>query len=257
VAGCWSDGRVLTVAAYAEQVAAGDTGRWQAATRHATAWISALAPDIDLNRQLPLAQVEFQTLTLLIYALAAARGADPACVSAGEVLDWVAEHQMPMPPEADGPLKVESVRAAFSLWRLEVDAAVDRCCRDLAALLGEAGHEVPEPGSRRLDRYAPDPVISVWLTLVDTDAEAVPVGSLLDLFRPPLLVLGLTGLVDLVGLNRASPHLRVPGYRLALCGHQSRTARGRPSAHRARSAEPDRGAPMAPALAVGAGRGCR
>jgi hypothetical protein len=81
-----------------------------------------------------------------------------------------------------------------------VDAAVDRCCRDLAALLAAAGHEVPEPGSRRLDRYSPDPVISVWLTLVDTDAQAPQqVEGLLDLFRPPLLVLGLTGLVDLVG----------------------------------------------------------
>jgi hypothetical protein len=120
-------------------------------------------------------------------------------VAAGEVLDWVAEHQMPMPPEPDGSLNVEDVAAVLGLWRLEVDAAVDRCCRDLAALLAAAGHEVPEPGSRRLDRYSPDPVISVWLTLVDTDARALPVGSLLDLFRPPLLVLGLTGLVDLVG----------------------------------------------------------
>lgn len=198
MAGCWSDGRVLTVAAYAEQVAAGDTGRWQTATRHAAAWISPLAPVIDLNRQLPLTQLEFQTLALLIYALAAARGADPARVSAGEVLDWVAEHQLPMPPEADGPLEVESVAAVYGLWRLKVDAAVDRCCRDLAALLAAAGHEVPEPGWRRLDRYSPDPVISVWLTLVDTDAQALPAASLLDLFRPPLLVLGLTGLVDLV-----------------------------------------------------------
>jgi hypothetical protein len=191
---------VLTVTAYAEQVAAGDTGRWQAATRHAAAWISPQAPVIDLSRQIPLAQLELQTLALLVYALAAGRAGDPAYVAAGEVLDWVAEHQIPMPPEPDGSLNVEDVAAVLGLWRLEVDAAVDRCCRDLAALLAAAGHEVPEPGSRRLDRYSPDPVISVWLTLVDTDAQAPQqVEGLLDLFRPPLLVLGLTGLVDLVG----------------------------------------------------------
>jgi hypothetical protein len=137
---------VLTVVAYAEQVAAGDTGRWQAATRHAAAWISPQAPVIDLSRQIPLAQLEFQTLALLVYAVAAGRGGDPACVAAGEVLDWVAEHQMPMPPEPDDSVNVEDVVAVLGLWRLEVDAAVDRCCRDLAALLAAAGHEVPEPG---------------------------------------------------------------------------------------------------------------
>jgi hypothetical protein len=52
---------------------------------------------------------------------------------------------------------------------------VDRFCRDLAGLLVSAGHEVPEYGSRRLDRHSPDTAISLWLTLVDTDAEATSV----------------------------------------------------------------------------------
>ena len=189
---------MLTVTAYAEQIAAGDTGRWQAATRHAAAWISPHQPTIDLTRQLPLTQLRLQTLAVLTYALAGSRGDDPASIHAGEVLGWVAGHLMPEPPQP-GPLTGEELREALNLWRHELDAAVDRCCRDLAALLAAAGHEVPEPGTRRLDRYSPDPVISVWLTLVDTDTQAIPAGSLLDMFQPPLLMLGLTGLADLAG----------------------------------------------------------
>jgi hypothetical protein len=189
---------MLTVTAYAEQVAARDTGRWQSATRHAAAWISPHTPVIDLSRQIPLAQLQLQTLALLIYALAAGHGRDPAHVPACEVLDWVAAHQIPAPPAPDTSVSGQGIAAAVGLWRHQMDAALDHCYRDLTALLSAAGHEVPEPGTRRLDRYSPDPVISVWLTLVDTDAQTAPQAvGLLDLFRPPLLVLGLTGLADL------------------------------------------------------------
>jgi hypothetical protein len=193
----WSDGRMLTVAAFAEQVAAGDTGRWQTATRRAAAWISPLAPVIDLGREIPLAQLRLQTLALLVYALAGRYDGDPASVPAGDVLDWLTEHQMPMPPEPPDPNGAD-IPTMMRRWRDDMDTAVDRCRRDLAALLAAMGHEVPEPGRRGLDRYSPDPVINVWLTLVDTDAQPPQqIASLLDAFRPPLLVLGLSALMDL------------------------------------------------------------
>jgi hypothetical protein len=190
---------VLTAAAYAKQVAAGDTGRWRAATRRSAAWLSPHSQVVDLGRQIPLAQLALQSLALLIYALASGRGGDSDGVSAGDVLGWLADHRIPLPPEPGAAVSREEFGAALSGWRHEVEAAADRCCRDLSALLVAAGHDVPEPGFRRLDRYSPDPVINVWLGLVDTDAQAPQVDGLLDLFRPPLLVLGLTSLVDLVG----------------------------------------------------------
>jgi hypothetical protein len=199
VTGYWSDGRVLTTTAYAEQLAAGDTGSWQSATRCAAAWIAPQAPTIDLSRRFPLTQLQLQTLALLIYGLARGRGDDPARFTAREVIDWLAQHRLPAPPEPAGPVTGDEVREALSLWRHEFDAALDRCCRDLTVLLAAAGHDVPEPGTRGLDRYSPDPVITVWLTLVDTEAGTIPSASYLDLFRPPLLAVGLTGLLPLAG----------------------------------------------------------
>jgi hypothetical protein len=76
-----------------------------------------------------------------------------------------------MPPEPGGPGNfgdIGTLHARARLWRLDLDDAVERQQRDLAGLLHAAGHPVPLPGLRSLERYLTDPVIATWLALVDT-----------------------------------------------------------------------------------------
>jgi len=181
------------MAAYAQQLADNDTGWWRKAVRHAAQWISPHHTVINLDRQIPMPQLMLQATALLVYALARSRDADPCSITAGEVLDWVNARQLPAPPEPAGTAGIDFA-AQVRLWRHEVDHAAGRQQDDLAALLRVAGHTVPEPGHRGLDRFSPDPVIATWLGLVDNDAAS---DSMMDQFPAPLLSIGLSTVDDL------------------------------------------------------------
>jgi hypothetical protein len=146
------------MAAYADQIAAGGNACWRDAVRHAAGWVSAQHPTVDLGRQVPLPQLQVQAIALLVYGMAGSRDVDPATVCAMQILDWVADRQLPLPLEPSGPLGTDDQQDfadRLRLWRHQVDAAAERQCHDLAALLHEAGHRVPAPGHRSLDRFHP------------------------------------------------------------------------------------------------------
>lgn len=186
---------MLTVERYAEQLAAGESGRWSSATRRAAAWISPQHPTIDLGRQLPLAQLRVQALALLIYGLAA--GHELGEVTAGQVLEWIFDRQVPPPPDPAASSGT-AFNAALRRWRIKLDVVAQRQCSDLGELLHSGGHVVPQPGRRSLKRHSGDPVIAVWLTLVDVDdPSATRNDGLLDRYHLPLLSLGLSAIADL------------------------------------------------------------
>ncbi|MFD0519017.1 hypothetical protein [Paractinoplanes durhamensis] len=163
---------MLRMTAYADQIAAGDTGAWQAAVSRAAAWISPHRPDVDLTRQLPLAQGLLKATALLVYGLAAGSGIDPRAVSAPQVLGWITERQLPTPPlEPPRSREDQEWIEAFRHWRRDLDAMVARQLSDLAALLRTAGHQIPAPGFHSLTRTSPDPVAATWLALADTDSR--------------------------------------------------------------------------------------
>lgn len=145
---------MLTTTAYAEQVTAGDTGWWRRAVRHAAGWTHAQHPVIDLDRLVPLPQLMVQATALVVYGLARSRNADPRTITAAEVLDWVARRQLPDPPELTGPIpahELSELADRVRLWRHDVDDAAEQQLRDLAALLGAAGHPVPARGYHSLE----------------------------------------------------------------------------------------------------------
>ena len=74
--------------------------------------------------------------------------------------------------------------------------SADRQVRDLGELLRAAGHPVPDPGRRGLDRHCADPVVMVWIGLVDTDNPGAG-GVTIDDFPAPLLSLAVSALGDL------------------------------------------------------------
>ncbi|MDQ1722494.1 MAG: hypothetical protein QOI26_2228 [Pseudonocardiales bacterium] len=65
------------MAAFAEQLAAGDTGRWRTSLRHVAGWIGAQHPTIDFSRRVPVPQLMLQATALVVYGSARSSGADP------------------------------------------------------------------------------------------------------------------------------------------------------------------------------------
>ncbi|MEV6489305.1 hypothetical protein AB0M20_11850 [Actinoplanes sp. NPDC051633] len=193
--GGWSNARMLPTVAFAEKIAAGDTGGWGSAVRHAAGWLSPQHPVIDLGRRIPLPQLMLQASALLVYGLARSRGTEPSTISAREVVDWVTERRLPPPP--DPPRSIDEAVEMLTLWRHELDDAADRQVRDLGALLRIAGHLVPAPGHRSLERFSSDPVVATWLALVDTEAPGVQPASMMDQFPATLLSLGLHALCEM------------------------------------------------------------
>lgn len=164
-----------TIWEYAEQVAAGDTGQWQAATRRAAILLAPSRPVLDLPRRLPVHQVLVQTTALVVHCLSVRLPGH--LVTGFELAAWAADHAVPCAPPATA----------------DVAAAVRRQQDDLAAILRTAGHQVPDPGVRSLHRHSPDPVVRQWHDLVDVDGEVT--GG----FPGPLLTLGVAGMTDTFG----------------------------------------------------------
>ncbi|WP_213012801.1 hypothetical protein [Paractinoplanes toevensis] len=192
---CCDERMLMTT--YAEQLAGRDTGWWRAAVRQAATWISPQRPAIDLSRQIPISQTTLQATALLVYGLTRSRLADPRSLHASEVLDWVTAHQLPTPPEPE-QVSNDDLAVALRRWRTELDHAIARQQHDIADLLRAAGHDVPQPGLRGLDRNSPDPVVMTWLTLVDTDGPDVEQRTMFDRYPTPMLSLGLTSLIDTI-----------------------------------------------------------
>lgn len=134
---------MLTVWEYAEQVAAGDTGSWRAATRRAADMLAAPHPTIELPRIVPMQQILLQTTALLIYGLAQSRHADPGTVTGNDLAGWVTQQPVPAPPDPDDTVAGEQWTAAAMRWIPAMKAALQRQRDDLARLLRAAGHEVP------------------------------------------------------------------------------------------------------------------
>jgi len=189
---------VLSVWEYAAQLAAGDTRSWRSSTGRAADLLAPRHTVIDLPRLLPLRQVLVQTTALLVYAIARGDGGEPAAVTGGQVASWVVDRPVPHPLDAHGAARTEQGAASFVRWRTELAAAVQRQQDDLAAMLRRAGHDVPRAGARSLDRHSPDPVIALWLDLVDRDTEAAAYGYNGG-YTGPLLALGLAGVIDTFG----------------------------------------------------------
>ena len=158
-----SDGPVLTMAAYAEQIAAGGDACWRGAVRHAAGWVGAQHPTVDLGRQVPLPQLSVQAIALLVYGMARSGDVDPAMVCARQIIEWVDERRLPMPPDLSdlpGSGDLRECADRLRLWRYEVDAAADRsarisrlCCSRLGTLCLLLGVGVWTGFLRPGDRY--------------------------------------------------------------------------------------------------------
>ncbi|GAA4953112.1 hypothetical protein [Actinoplanes utahensis] len=162
-----------TIWEYADQVAAGDTGFWQAATRRTAVLLAPTHPVISLPRRVPVHQVLVQTTALVIYGRTRSMPIPGHVVSAPELAAWVTEHALPGPESAPG----------------NIAAAVRHLLDSVAAMLRTAGHRIPEPGPRALGRHSRDPVVQQWHDLADVD----------DGFPGPLLCLGVAAMADTFG----------------------------------------------------------
>jgi hypothetical protein len=167
-----------TIWAYAEQLAAGDTGRWHDATRRAAILLAPTRPVLELPHRMPVHHVLVQTTALIVLGLAARR--HDHVVTCAELAAWAADHAVPCVPPTSP----------------EVTIAVRRQQSDLAALLRAAGHQVPDPGLRSLHRHSPDPVVRQWHDLADTDDETI---TAYGVFPGPLLTLGIAAMADTFG----------------------------------------------------------
>ncbi|MBW6440161.1 hypothetical protein KZ829_41195 [Actinoplanes hulinensis] len=161
---------------YADQVAAGDTGLWQAATRRAAILLAPTHPVISLPYRMPVHQVLVQTTALVVYGRTRTAGTPGHVVTGFELAAWVAEHVLPGPDAGPGA----------------VATAVRRQLDCIAGMLRSTGHHVPEPGPRALHRYSPDPVVRLWHDLADVD-DAPGLGGF------PLLCLGVAAMSDTFG----------------------------------------------------------
>ncbi|MFC7528307.1 hypothetical protein [Actinoplanes sp. GCM10030250] len=209
-----------TIWEYAEQVAAGDTGRWQAATRRTAILLAPTHPMIDLPHRMPVHQVLVQTTALVVHGLAMTAHTQGHMVTTRELAAWVTDHAVPpIPatpelspepsrpepaspapaspaPASPQPASPQPAAGAPPGRLLEIARAVRRQQDGLAALLRAAGHQVPDPGVRSLRHHSPDPVIRQWHDLADVDDEdlSTPGG-----FRGPLLCLGIAAMADTFG----------------------------------------------------------
>lgn len=163
-----------TIEAYAEDVAAGDRGRWRSATRRAADLLGPHQLTIDLTQRIPLTQILVQTTALLLYGLAASNSEDPGSVSALVLFRWATERTLPLPPHPDGPMSDSHWVEADRSWRHDLDRAVDRLRHDLAELLRQAGHATPDADVRNLAQYSDDPVVMTWIDLADIDPPDSP-----------------------------------------------------------------------------------
>lgn len=187
-----------TIQQYADEIAAGDEGKWRAATRRAAELIGHRHPTVDLSRSLPLTQILLQTTALILYGLAASDSRHPVEVSPLAVSNWAADRMLPLPPHPDGPLSDTQWVDADREWRFDLDRAVERIRQDLAELLRRAGHAIPDADLRSLDRYSDDPVTMTWIDLADTDPpESAARYGVFEQFPVPRLALGVTALNDL------------------------------------------------------------
>lgn len=162
-----------TIWEYADQVAAGDTGPWLAATRRAAILLAPTHPVIALPRRIPVHQVLVQTTALVVYGRTFGTRARDHVVSGPELAAWVTEHALPGPDAAPDA----------------VAAALHRLVGTVAGMLRTAGHRVPDPGHRSLHRHSRDPVVQQWHDLTDVD----------DAFPGPLLCLGVAAMSDTFG----------------------------------------------------------
>ncbi|GAA1637642.1 hypothetical protein [Actinoplanes couchii] len=159
---------------YADQVAAGDTGAWKAATLRAAILLAPTHPVISLPSRLPVHQVLVHTTALIVYGRT--YGADVPgrhVVSGPELAAWLTDHALPGPESGPGNLAV----------------AVRHLLEGVASMLRTAGHRIPEPARRSLDRHSPDPVVQQWHDLTDVD----------EAFPGPLLCLGVAAMSDTFG----------------------------------------------------------
>ena len=85
--------------------------------------------------------------------LAAREGQEPDEVSPLVVSSWAATRMLPLPPHPDGSMSSEQWSDTDD-WRRERSRAVERIRHDLAELLREAGHEIPDADVRSLTRYS-------------------------------------------------------------------------------------------------------
>ncbi|MEV6300064.1 hypothetical protein AB0M02_11740 [Actinoplanes sp. NPDC051861] len=176
-----------TIWEYAELIAAGDTGRWQAATRRAAILLAPTHPVLDLPHGMPVHQVLVQTTALIVHGLGRLPG---RIVTARELAAWVADHAVPPDPDLAGPRSLAPAATSDRDRHMrEIVRAVRRQQEGLAGLLRAAGHQVPDPGTRSLDRHSADPVVRQWHDLADVD-ESSPF---------PLLCLGVAAMADTFG----------------------------------------------------------
>ena len=123
---------------------------------------------------------------------------NPDDVSPVALHNWAAERMLPLAPSPDGPMTGGQWSDADRYWRRDLERAVERIRHDLAKLLRHAGHAIPDPGIRSLDRYSADPVVMTWIDLADTDPpESRARYSVFEQFPVPRLALGVTALHDL------------------------------------------------------------
>jgi hypothetical protein len=146
-----------------------------------------------------LTQILLQTTALLFYGLAASNSEDPGSISPLAPFRWAAERMLPLPPHPDGPMSDTRWVEADQRWRQDLDRAVDWLRRDLAELLRQAGHAIPDADVRSLVRYSDDPVVMTWIDLADIDPpDSLALYGVLQQFPLPRLALGITALNDLL-----------------------------------------------------------
>lgn len=194
----WWHRRVQTIAEYADEVAGTDAGGWRAAVSRAAQLIEHRHPTVDLSHRLPLTQILLQTTALITYGLAARDDVEPGALSPLAVSAWAATRMLPLPPHPDSALSNDLWMHADRRWRQQRDQAVERIRHDMAQLLRDAGHDVPDADVRSLSRYSADPVVATWIDLADTDPpETAARYGVFEQYPVPRIALGVTALNDL------------------------------------------------------------
>ncbi|MEU4428147.1 hypothetical protein AB0F81_46645, partial [Actinoplanes sp. NPDC024001] len=84
-----------TIWEYAQQVAAGDTGGWQAATLRAAILLAPTCPVLALPHRMPVHHVLVQTTALIVHGLARTARHPDHVVTGRELAVWAAEHTVP------------------------------------------------------------------------------------------------------------------------------------------------------------------
>ncbi|WP_148083792.1 hypothetical protein [Micromonospora sp. Llam0] len=152
---------------YAEHLAQGGTQAWREAVLHAAELLARRTNWDERFGTLPPRECQFRATALLVYGIAADRGAAPTMIDGSEFAVWVASR------------------------------SIVQGRNDLADLLSAAGHDVPEPGPvRGRDR---DPVIAAWHGLVD-DPRWIPAADVLtDIRTSPALPEAFSGIIWVFG----------------------------------------------------------